>query len=41
MQAMEFSRYLLEKKLFSRADSFRQYMKTIIPTDQEKLVLLE
>ena len=40
MQAMEFARYLCERKSFSKAESFRQYMESLHEEDQAQVVVL-
>lgn len=42
MQSMAFNRYLLEKKSYSKADSFRKYMETLMEEKiEDQLVTLE
>lgn len=39
-QAMDFNNFLKEKQLFSKAESFHNYLKTLKEEVSEKLVLL-
>jgi hypothetical protein len=39
-QAMVFNHFLQQKRLFSRADSFKHYMSTLVPGQGEQLVVL-
>lgn len=41
MQAMTFNRYLNEKKIFSKADSYTKYLQSLYEEDGTKIVTLD
>lgn len=39
-QAMTFANFLQQKQLYSRADSFKHYMSTLVPSQGQQVVIL-